>query len=396
MAGPLAVPPPPPGGPQPTQKTSDIIGSLRPTKVSHSGLILLALYSYLQLFNFSSPSIYATSLSFDDSGEFLLTACSDESLQLYNAKEGRHLKTLLSKKYGCHLARFTHHNASIIYASTKGDDTIRYLSTHDNQFLRYFKGHTAAVTSLALCPASDTFISGSLDNTVRLWSLSSPSPQGRLNLATPTLATYDPSATVIAIASPSTSSILLYDLRNYDKPPFATFDVRALDALPAIMASPLADGAGAPRDWTKLEFSNDGKSLLVGTNNTLGHLLLDAFSGDLKALLQRPPQYLPLNISNLRATPWPPMNAPAGQGDVCFSADGRYVVGGSGGERDAVVWDVQGHVDEETKSLAPMAGLPCKVRVGVVEWNPRYNMVATAYRGGGFWLPEEGAGVKPP
>ena len=360
------------------------------------GTYVVCNYSHQQLFNFSSPSIYATSLSFDDSGEFLLTACSDESLQLYNAKEGRHLKTLLSKKYGCHLARFTHHNASIIYASTKGDDTIRYLSTHDNQFLRYFKGHTAAVTSLALCPASDTFISGSLDNTVRLWSLSSPSPQGRLNLATPTLTTYDPSATVIAIASPSTSSILLYDLRNYDKPPFATFDLRTLDALPAIMASPLAGGGGAPRDWTKLEFSNDGKSLLVGTNNTLGHLLLDAFSGELKALLQRPPQYLPLNISNLRATPWPPMNAPSGQGDVCFSADGRYVVGGSGGERDAVVWDVQGHVDEETKSLAPMAGLPCKVRVGVVEWNPRYNMIATADRGVGFWLPEEGAGVKPP
>ncbi|MCJ1317808.1 member of Set1p complex, histone methyl transferase [Xylographa vitiligo] len=385
MAGPLVVPPPPPpGGPQATQKTSDVIGNLRPTK----------------LFKLSTPTTYATSLSFDDSGEFLLAACSDESLQLYSAKEGRALKTLFSKKYGAHLARFTHHSQSIIYASTKTDDTIRYLSTHDNQFLRYFKGHTAPVTALALCPASDTFISGSLDNTVRLWSLSSPSPQGKLNLATPTLATYDPSATVIAIASPSTSSILLYDLRNYDKPPFATFDLRALDSLPAIMASPLAAGAGAPKDWTKLEFSNDGKSLIVGTNNTLGHLLLDAFSGELKALLVRPPQYLPLNPSSLRATPWPSSSSAvgtaAGQGDLCFSADGRYVVGGSGGDRDAAVWDVQGQVDEETKTLAPLCGLPCKSRVGIVEWNPRYNMVATADREVVFWLPEDGVGVKPP
>jgi COMPASS component SWD2 len=300
----------------------------------------------------------------------------------------------LSKKYGAHLARFTHHSQSILYASTKGDDTIRYLSTHDNQYLRYFRGHTAKVTALALCPASDTFVSGSLDNTVRLWSLGSPSPQGRLDLATPTLATYDPSATVLAIASPATASILLYDLRNYDKPPFATFDLKALDSLPAIQASPLAGGAGAPRDWTKLEFSNDGKNLLVGTNNTLGHLLLDAFSGDLRALLTRPPQYLPLNAQSLRAAPWDPITRghataqPPGQGDVCFSADGRYVVGGSGGERDAVVWDVQGAVDEETRRLEVMKELSWKGKVGVAEWNPRYNLLATADRGVTLWLPE--------
>ncbi|MCJ1247328.1 member of Set1p complex, histone methyl transferase [Trapelia coarctata] len=384
MAGPIVVPPPPPGGPQPaTQKTSDIIHSLRPTK----------------LFNLPVPSTYATSLSFDDTGEFLLAACSDETLALYNAKEGRALKTLPSKKYGAHLARFTHHSQSIIYASTMIDDTIRYLSAHDNAFLRYFKGHSAPVTSLALCPGSDTFVSGSLDNTVRLWSLQSPNPQGRLNLATPTLVTYDPSATVLAVASPSTSSILLYDLRNYDKPPFATFDLRTLDHLPAIMASPVAAN-GAPRDWTKLEFSNDGKSLLVATNNTLGHLLLDAFSGELKALLVRPPQYLPLSQNNLRATPWPPSAAgigqPRGQGDCCFSADGRYVVGGSGGDRDACVWDTLGMVDEETKTLAPAWGLPSRGRCAVVEWNPRYNMVATADKGVTFWLPEEGAGGKGP
>jgi len=33
MAGPLVVPPPPPPGP-PTQKTSEVIGTLRPTKVT--------------------------------------------------------------------------------------------------------------------------------------------------------------------------------------------------------------------------------------------------------------------------------------------------------------------------------------------------------------------------
>lgn len=324
-----------------------------------------------------------TSLDFDDSGELLIAACDDDSLQLYNAKEGRHIKQLLSKKYGAHLARFTHHSTSILYASTKHDETIRYLSTHDFQYLRYFKGHTAPVTALALNPSSDTFLSCSLDNTVRLWNLSSPSPHGRLNLATPHLAAFDPSATVIAIASSSTSSILLYDLRNYDKPPFSTFDLRPL--------SP----PSTPPTWTKLEFSNDGKSILLATSSPSGHVLLDAFKGDLKAYCTYPPAKTPFKQS--RAAPGSP-GGPLGQGDVCFSADGRFLIGGSGADHDAVVWDTQGTVVDEgdRKLLRPMAQLPCKGRVAVCEWSPRYNMMATGDHEVVFWLPDEYVGIRDP
>lgn len=69
--------------------------------------------------------------------------------------------TLYSKKYGVTLARFTHHKNNVIYASTKEDgndrsrprffyktvkilskiDTLRYLSIHDNKYIRYFRGH---------------------------------------------------------------------------------------------------------------------------------------------------------------------------------------------------------------------------------------------------------------
>ncbi len=328
----------------------------------------------LQLFKLSKPETLVTSLDFDDSGEFLLAACSDDSLQLYNAKEGKHIKTLLSQKYGAHLARFTHHSQSILYASTKIDDTIRYLSTHDNQFLRYFKGHTGPVTSLALHPASDAFVSCSLDNTVRLWNLASPNAQARLHLASPHLAAYDPSATVIAIASSSASSILLYDARNYDKGPFVTFDLEF---------NPLSSPA-----WTKLEFSNDGKSLLVGTSSSQGHILLDAFDGHLKAYCTRP------HSPSTRAAPGVP--GPLGQGDVCFSSDGRYVVGASGADRDAVVWDTQGAVtgEGERKTLSPMAVLPHSGKAAVCEWNPRYHMMATADQDVVFWLPDEHVGIK--
>ena len=37
--------------------------------------------------------------------------------------KSRHVKTLYSKKYGVHLARFTHRSSAIVYASTKEDGT---------------------------------------------------------------------------------------------------------------------------------------------------------------------------------------------------------------------------------------------------------------------------------
>lgn len=48
-----------------------------------------------------------------------MASASDETIQIYNVKEGRHDKSLVSKKYGVKLAKFTHTNSSIIYASTK-------------------------------------------------------------------------------------------------------------------------------------------------------------------------------------------------------------------------------------------------------------------------------------
>jgi COMPASS component SWD2 len=67
---------------------------------------------------------HVLSIDYDDEGELLMTSASDETIQIYNVKEGRHDKSLLSKKYGVKLAKFTHTNSSIIYASTKQNSTV--------------------------------------------------------------------------------------------------------------------------------------------------------------------------------------------------------------------------------------------------------------------------------
>lgn len=47
------------------------------------------------------------------------------------------------ERYGAAHVRFTHDPLSVLCASTRGfDNSIRYLSLHDNRYLRYFEGHT--------------------------------------------------------------------------------------------------------------------------------------------------------------------------------------------------------------------------------------------------------------
>ena len=62
-----------------------------------------------------------TSLDFDDQGDYLVAAGDDETIQVFDIKEGKLTKTVPSKKYGVHLARFTHHSRQVLHASTKMD-----------------------------------------------------------------------------------------------------------------------------------------------------------------------------------------------------------------------------------------------------------------------------------
>jgi COMPASS component SWD2 len=101
-----------------TTKVSDIVANFRPTKLFHREDIKEGR---------SRPSVL--SIDFDDPGELCMTSESDETLMIYNVKEGRHDKKLLSQKYGVKLAKFTHASSSIIYASTKENGQLLYPQT---------------------------------------------------------------------------------------------------------------------------------------------------------------------------------------------------------------------------------------------------------------------------
>ncbi|EZF35254.1 hypothetical protein H109_02431 [Trichophyton interdigitale MR816] len=346
---------------QPVEKVSDVIKNYRPAKAFRGNPK-------------ADKQVNVTSLDFDDQGDYLVASGEDEMIQVFDVKEGKATKTVPSKKYGVHLARFTHHSRQILHASTKLDDSLRLLDLHNESYLRYFTGHTDKVVSLAVSPGTDAFLSCSKDDTVAFWDLNSRNAQGKLKLATPYLAAFDPSGSVIAIASQSTSFVLLYDFRNYDKAPFASFDLSPLED----RYTPTTKG----RAWTRLEFSNDGKSLLIGTDYH-GHFVLDAFEGNLKAFLVG--KHGPTG----RAAPVSTTGKSLGQGDVCLTPDGRYAIGGSGEQPDTLVWDL--HQPPDAKLfLEPMTRLPYyRSRTTLAQANPRYNMFATADKEIVFWLPED-------
>lgn len=274
----------------------------------------------------------------------MIASSNDDSISVYCCVEGRPKRTLYSKKYGCDLLQYTHAPNAIIYSSNKVDDTIRYLSLHDNKFLRYFPGHTKNVVSLMMSPIGDSFLSGSLDRTIRLWDLRSQNCQGLMHLNGRPVASYDPEGLIFA-AGIDSRQLKLYDLRTFDKGPFTTFHVRQ----------------DYNSEWTSVKFSNDGKKILIATN--IDQLkLIDAFQGhELNTLTGH------TNSTGLIL-------------ECGFTPDSKFIYSGS---QDGTVHIWSAETGERVTVLD--GGHPGPTYCA--QFNPKLMMMATSCTNMAFWLP---------
>lgn len=225
-----------------------------------------------------------------------------------------------------------------------------------------------------MCPSTDDFMSCAEDDTVRLWSINTPNARGVLNVLGAHLAAYDPSSSTFAVASASTHTVMLYDLRNFDKAPFSTFELHDVQK----RYNPKG------KNWTTLEFANDGQNILIGTSGP-GHYVLDSYEGTLKHFCVRKGR------SERRAPGEVGSARPAGQGDVCFSPEGQFVIGGAGRDEGLAVWDIK-QPESSDSQLEHSVTLPFPPdhsdRVEIAMYNPRFNQMCTADKNFTMWLPD--------
>ncbi|XP_057834917.1 protein ANTHESIS POMOTING FACTOR 1 [Cryptomeria japonica] len=282
-----------------------------------------------------------SSLDFHRKEDLLVTASHDDSIRLYDTANAVHQKTVYDKKHGVDLISFTHHPSCVICSSrNSSEELLHYLSLYDNRILRYFKGHHGRVTSLCMSPINDSFMSGSMDHSVRLWDLRVNACQGLLQLrGRPTVA-YDQQGLVFAVAMEG-GAIKLFDSRSYDKGPFDTFLV-----------------GGDTAEVSDIKFSNDGKHMLLTTTNS--HIyVLDAYGGEKRCGFGL--EAFPDNI------------------EACFSPDGQFVLSGSG-DGSLRAWNVNN--GNEVTCWKNHTGVPT-----CLKWAPRRVMFASASSVLAFWIP---------
>jgi COMPASS component SWD2 len=138
------------------------------------------------------------------------------------------------------------------------------MSLTTNSYVRYFKGHRAAVTGIEISPtASDFFVSSGKDDWIRLWDFRMAGSQGCIE-EEDCLVAFDPLGVVLAAAT-TNGIVELFDVRSLDSGPFKRWQLGGLPVDPPY--------------WCSIEFSPNGRSILLSTNATEVYLI-DSFSGD--------------------------------------------------------------------------------------------------------------------
>jgi len=304
--------------------------------------------------NFRSAKIFRentqriNSVDFSVSGDTLISSSDDESIVIYDCQTGTPKRSLNSKKYGVDLIHYTHASNTAIHSSTKIDDTIRYLSLHDNKYIRYFQGHEKKVVTLCMSPIDDKFLSGSLDQTIRLWDLRHPVCLGLMHLPGRPVANFDPEGLIFA-AGISSETIKLYDLRSFEKGPFSNFKITK-------------DMRDQNIEWTGLKFSPDGKTILVSTNGSMIKLI-DAFNGNVLQTFT--------GHANARNIPLEASFTPDAQFVLCGSSDGKiHIWNAEKGNKVAVL------NSEHSDTIQS------------VQFNPKFMMFVSTCQQMIFWVPQ--------
>jgi WD40 repeat protein len=121
-------------------------------------------------------------LAFSGDGKTLVSGGFDETIQVWNLKTRKLIRTLPGHKDGVNAVAISDNGKNVITAGganqSNTDKTIRVwnlesgkLKKSQPKLMFTFKGHTSGITALAISPDGETLASCSYDKTIKLWHL---------------------------------------------------------------------------------------------------------------------------------------------------------------------------------------------------------------------------------
>lgn len=326
------------------------------------------------------------------SSHLLSSSSIDETLNLYEVDHtgggtgGLLLrKSINSHKYGLGPTVFAHGPLNCLIASTKAaagsGGKIHLLSLYDNSYQREFKGpEEEMVKEIKVSPTPsagpihDSFISLTT-NTMSIWDLKCPSRSAYMSSINSAAGSGWGNESHVAIdgkgmifALTLGNLLKLFDIRNYSKGPFASFDFSSDGTFSKTPTTPTTK-----TNIKGVLFTPDGSSILLNNNST-SMSIVDSFDCQLKKTLQSKGN--PSTLTNPSITP-----------------NGRFILAGRS-DCTISVWDLKEEEGEEegdgnsnvVEDFLSLEGH--NITPGFVEHHPTMGIMASACSNIGLWVPD--------
>ncbi|XP_017099419.2 WD repeat-containing protein 82 [Drosophila bipectinata] len=248
------------------------------------------------------------SLDFSFDGKRLLV-CDHSVLSIINTTCQVVLSQVNMHRYRPDVACFTHRDSRILHSTSKNNFSIRYLDLKTHGCICRFRGHKKNIRSLATQPEhANMFLSSGEDDQVYVWDLRSSKHTFHFTKLHRPLCAFSPTGSLLATTD--SNQLFIYDVRKLGKIPCSTYCYSAKDKAA----------------WTQLQFSPDGKTLLISTDNSWC-FSVSAFDGSFQQSFTgySNEQRLPLEATYSPDSQFILSGADAGRIHVWRAADGKPV-----------------------------------------------------------------------
>lgn len=217
------------------------------------------------LCNYAGHTSHILGLSWSPDGKLLVSAGSDQTAQVWQARTGHNLLTYRRHTFVIQTVAWSPDGHAI--ASAGDDDTVQVWDAGTGELLLSYQGHTGYVTMLAWSPDGASIASGGSDRTIQIWQASN----GRRRL---TYRGHVGALSALAWSPDSTTilSISRHQERDKHGDPVHKTAVAAWDTSSGNDLGPTTPEALASGTLSCLAWSPDGKHVALGGNDCRVHI----------------------------------------------------------------------------------------------------------------------------